>query len=447
MKALTRTLALMFLAAALASAQIARSYGGTPLGFVPLPSSGTGGAPGGAGNPANLTVFTADVPDALLVNSATVQVYLAHPRVADLTITLSHCGVTATIFSGAINQVASAGGIYGFSDLASTTFTSAVNLAQGAVAQGVYKPLQSFSGFAGQSAAGPWTLTIADLAAGVSGQASNMLATAICGASFGGLVSPAAAIPDGAGGCVAPLSRVVNVPTAGQVGLVYASLGLVHTFTSDLTIVLSHAGVTATLIASHTPQSGADLNGVYTFTDEAVSSWTAGVAGTPSNATVPPTYYRPLVPLSVFRGLDQAGPWYVTICDDTSFDTGTLTQFSLQIQPETWDLQILQPNGPASVTLVNTGGANGHSFANLMTLAPGGYPNGWLHGLDIAFEQIVFELSLGGPFFGSMDACGSAVTNVPGPIPSGLTVYVTSLDLDSSGGVVTFKKAFAYTTP
>jgi hypothetical protein len=237
------------------------------------------------------------------------------------------------------------------------------------------------------------------------------------------------------------------VPYSAQVGIVYLELGINHSYASDLTIILSHAGVTATIMAYNAPNSPANLGGFYTFEDTASASWSQAVTGLPTTTTVPPGYYRPLSPFSAFHGLDQAGPWYLTLCDQASADTGILYGAKLTIAPAAWDLQISQPNGPASVTVANSGGVMGNTYANLMTLSPGTFPNGWLHGVDMSFQEIATEVALGGPFYGVLGPCGSASTTVAGPIPSGLTVYVTSLELDTTGSIAGFKPAFSYTTP
>ena len=97
MNALTRSLFLMTLAAALAAGQMTLNYQSSVQLPVAVPSSGTGGAPGGAGNPANLALIGTDVPDPFTAGTATLYLYLGHPRVADLTMTLSHCGTSVTL--------------------------------------------------------------------------------------------------------------------------------------------------------------------------------------------------------------------------------------------------------------------------------------------------------------------------------------------------------------
>ena len=434
------------LAAASSSGQIVRDY--QAAGIVPVPSSGTGGQAGGVGNPANLATLVANGTDSDRVGDVYCYVYLNHPRVADLSVSLSHCGTTINLFAGLLNQNASVNGVYVFKDSAQATFATAVYQAQGIVPPGTYQPIEQMSTFIGSSASGPWTLTIADFAAGVSGTAGNMTIEVYSGYSFGGAVVPSLSIPDGVNGnCVQPVTQVVNVPGAGQVGILYAALGLNHTYTSDLTIVLSHAGVSATIMSAGNPLSGANLASVYTFQDAAPTSWQQIVGTTLGNATVPPGFYRPLTPFSAFRGLDQAGPWYLTICDSAASDVGTLSSMTLTIATSNWDLQIWQPQGPASVTLLNKGGTMGNSYANLVTVAPGAFPHGWLHGLDIGWDDLVSQVNYGSPYFGPLSPCGTASTTVQGPIPSGLTVQITSLEIDQSGSITNFKQAFSYTTP
>ena len=445
MKAFVRILSAAVLVTAAAFGQISCTY--SSGGPVAVPSSGTGGQAGGASNPANVATVIAGFHDAIVIDYVLVAVNLVHPRVGDLTMTLSHCGTSVTLFSGSSNPAASVNGIYGFTDYTVTPFASAVNAAQGSVFPGNYKPLASLSAFDGTNSAGPWILTVADLAAGVTGTVSLEI-TAISGGNYGNGILPVLSIPDGnSGSCVAPVTHVVNVPGSGQVGKMTLALDLHHSFASDLNVILSHGGVSATIMAFNAPFAPADLWAVYTFDDDAPTSWAQAITGVPNFSVVPTGSYRPVTPLSVFNGLDKAGPWFVTICDQGTYDTGTLNGAYLTIGLAAWNVQITQPNGSASATVTNSGGRMGDSYANLMTLVPGAYPYGWLHGVDMSVLEIAWEVSFGAPFYGQLSPCGSASTTLAGPIPSGLTVYVTSLELDPSGSIVNFKPAFAYVTP
>lgn len=420
----------------------------TSPSLMSVPSSGTGGQAGGASNPANVAVITTNFPDAMITGSVKASVYCVHGRAADLTMTLSHCGTGVTLFAGSANQAASLNGYYTFDDAAAVMFAAAVNGAQGLVPPGAYKPSQPMSAFAGQSSTGPWVNTVADLAAGVAGTAGYMEMILNSGASYSWSTSPFVPIPDGSNGvCSSPITESVTPPASGQVGEIWVAVGLEHTYASDLTITLTHAGVTATLVAANNPSSPANLQGSYIFDDAATTTWAQAISGLPTSATVPPGWYRPMTPLSVFAGLDQAGPWTLSVCDQYAFDTGSLWGLTVAIGTSAWDLQIQQPNGPASVTLTNSGGRMGDSYANLMTLVPGSFPNGGLFGLDITMPEILSEASFGAPFFGPLGSCGSASTTIPGPIPSGITVWVTSIDVGPTVAIVNHKPAFTYTTP
>jgi subtilisin-like proprotein convertase family protein len=446
MKSFVRLFAIVLVATTLASGQITRQWS-TPS-VVSVPSFGTGGLAGGLSNPANLGLLTANCQDAIVVSYLHITVNLAHWRVGDLTINLSHCGTTVTLFAGSANQFAIANGDYTFHDTPSISFSAAANQTVGTLPSGTYAPLQPLSAFYGHSSAGPWILTIADLAAGVSGSAGPMSITADSGIGVNSPLFPSLAIPDGSGGnCVVPVSQAVNVLSSAQVGMMNVSLNITHPWISDLTVVLSHDGVSATIMSPAAPTSGANLSGLYTFEDWAPASFAQTAATYANSATVPPGSYRPLTPLSVFQGLDQVGPWFLTVCDSAGQDVGHLDGVFLKLAPGSWDLQIVQPNGPASATVSNSGGHAGHSYANMMTLTPGAFPHGWLHGIDMTLLEIAAEISAGAPFFGALDPCGSASTTFSGPIPSGFTIYMTGLELDPTGSIVNFKPGFVYTTP
>ena len=168
-------------------------------------------------------------------------------------------------------------------------------------------------------------------------------------------------IPDGAGsnnvsGNPLIISFNVNAPGMTITQFTRASvIGFTHTFLGDLTVVISHLGVSVDLMDRNyrtTTTSfglGADLNGTYGFL---ASGATMIGSGTPS--TVPPGDYarnsNPTAGSSAaagtfasFVGLALSGTWTVEFRDWAQFDTGSASQFRIQgdAVPEPASLAIL----------------------------------------------------------------------------------------------------------
>jgi subtilisin-like proprotein convertase family protein len=434
------------LAAGAASAQWNHTY--TDFTNQPIPSSGTGGAAGGISNPANATSFSLNVPIALVLTHVTVEAGINHSNTGDLRIEVSHCGVSVILYNQSPPAAADLSGIYHFSDSAMTSFASAVNSApwNGWVPTGTYTPLQPLSAFNGMSSAGTWTVTVYDLANNSTGSLTEFGVSLISFETWvgGGNVVP---IPDGANGqCLAPVTTVINVGSHAIVSDTVVRLNFQHTYVSDLDITVSHGGVSVALSQWNAPISSANVQGIYGFWDGAAMAWTTAEASYSGTSTIPSVTYRPAQPLSVFSGLDQYGPWYITVCDRSAMDVGTIATVFLEVSHAAYNLALTQPNGPAAITLTNSGGVPGHAFVNLFTLQQGSAPFGWIAGLDIAFADLVYQVGFGPPFTGVIGPCGVTAVTINGPIPSGLTVWGASFELDSSLSPVATKTVFTYTT-
>lgn len=97
---------------------------------------------------------------------------------------------------------------------------------------------------------------------------------------------------------------------------------ILHQRTGDLTIMLSHNGVTDTLAFE------AGGNGE-NFSSTLLSDEADELIG---NGTTPFTgFYKPFKPLSAFQGLDPFGDWELKIIDGYAGNDGTLNGWSLQI--------------------------------------------------------------------------------------------------------------------
>jgi hypothetical protein len=143
------------LAATRAHAQFVHSYSAATL--LPIPSVGTGGAPGGTSNPNNLTEFTVNVTDAFLVENVDVAINIQHYAVGDLLIQAWHCNTLISLYSQSPASTADLQGVYNFDSTAATLFAAGINTAgpNGTVAPGNYVPANLTTGFNGMNAAGP----------------------------------------------------------------------------------------------------------------------------------------------------------------------------------------------------------------------------------------------------------------------------------------------------
>jgi len=107
--------------------------------------------------------------------------------------------------------------------------------------------------------------------------------------------------------------------------------------------------------------------------------------------------------------------------------------------PTCFVLDISQPGGPgAPLFLSDTGGIPGNTFVNVITLAAGAFPNGWLYGIDISMPELLNSLNAGLPFIGTLDGSGSfllppVVLGLPFPI----TAYYVGIQLNGASVVNT----------
>lgn len=94
----------------------------------------------------------------------------------------------------------------------------------------------------------------------------------------------------------------------------------------------------------------------------------------------------------------------------------------------------------------NAGGAPGGAYVNLVTATQGAFPNGSLFGIEMTIGEALGLISLGPPFFGTLNGSGTASYLVPGPLPSGVTIYCVGLELTPAlTGIVAIRDAFSYT--
>jgi hypothetical protein len=91
---------------------------------------------------------------------------------------------------------------------------------------------------------------------------------------------------------------------------------------------------------------------------------------------------------------------------------------------------VASPAGPGSLEIAHVGGTPGALYFTAVTLNAGVFPCGWFGGLDISLFDLLNQLSVGvPPFFGTLDGDGNSSFSLPpGVLPSGLTLYFTSLE-------------------
>ncbi len=411
------------------------AFGATPNATIP--PSGTGG--GACGGTSNTFDTHATAAFAGLVGSLVITVDIDHSYAGDVVMTLIHDGVSVVLSDG--NNFASGGGAdlhggYSFSDAAPTAFDAAPLAPGGRLAAGTYRPDNPLSAFTGAAVAGIWTLRICDRAAGDVGVLhSTFLDVRTLGTQVSDPIVQAPIPPSGTGGgsCGAPpntFTHVVNVVQTGRVGDVATYFDITHSASGDLTITLSHMGVTRTIFSPAIATGALDFNGFYSFWENRFSPISGANA---TSGALNTGYYRSLQDFAPFHGMEMSGPWYLTICDGGPFDVGVLHGFVLSIARQGFSLSIEQPTGSASLDAVDRhGAATGNAYFNVVTLNAGNYPNGWFYGIDIGYSDLLFQLDLPIPFFhGTLDASVQAASSLPGPIPAGIHAFATAIEFEN----------------
>lgn len=350
----------------------------------------------GAGNP---QVFNADpglaIPDgdpfgvshtinvgpSVTIGDVNIDLTIPHTWVGDLIVTVEHLGTTVVI----IDQpgVPDLGGFGcdqdnynliilddeaadAIEDQCSPDLTSPPN----------YSPSEALSAFDGMNSAGAWTITVSDNAGFDEGTLDHWsihidepgpspciprgacctsptdcaITTEVdCTGVYLGdgtdceaigpttvyEASPGLAIPDNEPSGV---FHNIIVPDSFTIGDVNIDLSVTHTWVGDLSVSVTHGGESVFIIdRPGEPDLGTfgcdqdNYDGII-LDDEGADSIEDQCS---ANLTSPPNYI-PNNPLSVFDGMDAAGPWTIVISDSAGFDTGTL---------DTWSLHIAQP-GP-----------------------------------------------------------------------------------------------------
>lgn len=147
------------------------------------------------------------------------------------------------------------------------------------------------------------------------------------------------AIPDG--NTLGFITPVIIEDSFAITGVEVIIHGLQHNYSSDLTITLTHTGVSTpiTLVANLRNGSGADFDGQYTFSDAGANLWVVadGIVGT---ADIPPGAYMPsgtggtTSSLNAkYAGENAQGAWYLRIVDDDPLVAGSVQGWTLRLNP------------------------------------------------------------------------------------------------------------------
>jgi subtilisin-like proprotein convertase family protein len=132
-------------------------------------------------------------------------------------------------------------------------------------------------------------------------------------------------IPDNGGENNAVIHSI-TVTDSFLIGDVNVIVDIDHSYIGDVTIQISHSGITAFIMARRSNCDADNLDVI--FDDEGSSGRIQDICL--SNIASPPNY-RPAGALRVFDGLDSAGTWTIKVYDSANSDVGTLVDWGLQI--------------------------------------------------------------------------------------------------------------------
>lgn len=113
--------------------------------------------------------------------------------------------------------------------------------------------------------------------------------------------------------------------------------GFRHNWIGDIAVELEHNGVSVTLFdrpgyPDHALGFLYDVDGDYTFDDEALVSWELVNGGSNSTSFVIPVgSYAGEEALSAFDGMSVAGEWTLRVTDFASFEQGSFSGWTLDV--------------------------------------------------------------------------------------------------------------------
>jgi subtilisin-like proprotein convertase family protein len=124
-------------------------------------------------------------------------------------------------------------------------------------------------------------------------------------------------------------SSIVVPAGAGRITDLNVSLGITHTYNSDLTVTLRHVptGTTLTLFSN----VGGSGDGFSITLDDSAGTDIGTATGTNGQMLFGTFNPEGAVFLSAFNGLDASGEWILTVTDGSGEDSGTLNSWGLHI--------------------------------------------------------------------------------------------------------------------
>ena len=171
-----------------------------------------------------------------------------------------------------------------------------------------YEPANTpgLTAFAGESAAGDWTLHVQDLAALDRGRlmAWSIDLSGRAGAEVEGEDVSGQTIPDNAPG----IERTITLVGDGTVKAIEVDMDIAHTFIGDLSLMLTAPDGTSVLL--HNRSGGSSDNIIRTYT--------------PVNTPL----------LDTFRGVPIAGDWVLAVRDHAFADRGKINRWALKVERE-----------------------------------------------------------------------------------------------------------------
>lgn len=159
---------------------------------------------------------------------------------------------------------------------------------------------------------------------------TSFIAAALALCALGGASAHAAIVPT-VYGTAAPVAicdlctvtSVLDVDTHGRILDIDALLDITHSWDADLTLSLSHDGISVLLSNRQGGSGGADYTDTV-FDDDAAVSIAAGYAYAPYTGS-----FRPEQALAAFIGQDVFGLWTLSVTDHEIGDSGTINRFGI----------------------------------------------------------------------------------------------------------------------
>jgi len=181
------------------------------------------------------------------------------------------------------------------------------------------------------------------------------------------------AIPDAVGGdcnsytTATPVTSTITVPDSGTIADVRVTIGISHTWRSDLIVdLVSPAGTTINLIdrVNRATDCGPDADEIAATLDDAA-------AGSIENYGAWGGTYRPMQALSAFDGQNAAGTWTLRVTDVSTLDIGTINNWGLAIDviPDfsAADVEVAEGAGTATFTVTRSGDLAGTDTVDYAT--------------------------------------------------------------------------------